>query len=127
MQIALLMCAVLLQIMLTGNPPSVQDALNGVIIMAPILFLFLATLGRGMGFGDVKLAFTMGYLLGWKGGVIALYIAFVSGAAVGIVLLLLKRRGMKSKIAFGPFLVIGLVISLLFQTQILSMLSRFIF
>jgi len=87
---------------------------SGFIVMAPILLLWLVTKGRGMGFGDVKLAFTMGVLLGIKGGLMALYIAFVTGAVTGVILLIGKKKGLKSKIAFGPFLVIGTVIVLFF-------------
>ena len=125
MQILLLVFSVILSVG-TGRDLSLLNILvSGAIIMSPILFLFLITLGRGMGFGDVKFAFTMGVLLGTVGGIIALYIAFVTGAVVGVFLMLMKKRGMKSKIAFGPFLVIGLVTVLLFQEQLLMLVHRF--
>lgn len=94
------------------------------VIMAPILFLHVITRGRGMGFGDVKFAFIMGFLLGIKGGVLALYIAFILGAVVGVALLVLKKTGLKSKIAFGPFLVIGVVVTLFAKDILLSTVFR---
>jgi leader peptidase (prepilin peptidase) / N-methyltransferase len=99
------------------------DLLAGVIIMSPILILFLITRGKGMGFGDVKLAFLIGFLLGLKGGFWALYIAFIVGALVGAVLLIIGKKKMKSKIAFGPYLLLGMV-TLLFFPQPFFDLSR---
>lgn len=58
-----------------------------------------------MGFGDVKLAFLMGLLLGYPKIIIALYLAFLTGALVGVILILVKKAEMRSQIAFGPFLV----------------------
>jgi len=58
-----------------------------------------------MGLGDVKLAFLMGLLLGYPKIIIALYLAFLTGALVGVILILVKKAERKSQIAFGPFLV----------------------
>lgn len=89
-----------------------------LVLMLPILFLFLITKGRGMGFGDVKFAFTMGLLLGIRSGILAMYAGFISGAIVGIVLIIFGKKGLKSKIAFGPFLVAGVIILLFLNVQI---------
>lgn len=71
------------------------------------LFIFLVSRGSAMGFGDVKLAFLMGLFLGWPNILVALFTAFLSGAIVGIILILLKKKGMKSEVPFGPFLISG--------------------
>jgi len=57
-----------------------------------------------MGLGDVKLAFLMGLLLGYPKIIVALYLAFLTGALVGVILMTVKKAKMKSQIAFGPFL-----------------------
>jgi len=93
----------------------------GFVVMTPILLLFLVTRGRGMGFGDVKLSFIIGYTVGIIAGFFALYVSFITGAIVGVALLMSKKTKLKSTIAFGPFLVIGLVIALLWG----SLLYRF--
>ncbi len=103
-----------------------SDALSGFLVMLPILFLFLITRGRGMGFGDVKYAFSMGILLGIKGGYVGMYLGFVIGAFFGLGLILSKRKKLKSRIAFGPFLVLGTVLVLLYQ-DILFMWVRKIY
>ncbi|MDD2753098.1 MAG: prepilin peptidase [Candidatus Portnoybacteria bacterium] len=93
--------------------------LSAIAAAAFFLFLALATRGRGMGMGDVKLTFFMGLVLGWPGILFALFSAFFSGAAAGLVLIALKRKTMKSQIPFGPFLVFG-TLAALFWGQFLS-------
>ncbi len=95
-----------------------------IVVMAPILFLHYVTRGKGMGFGDVKLAFVIGFLLGLQAGIIALYFAFIFGAVYGLVMLFMHRRGLKSKIAFGPFIVTGTFIMLFWGDKILAVLKR---
>lgn len=83
--------------------------LAGLTLMLTIHFIHFVTKGKGMGFGDVKFAAAMGFLLGLSGGFLAIYIAFVSGGIVGLALLLLRKKGLKSKLPFGPFLVLGTI------------------
>jgi len=68
-------------------------------------FLFLLTKGKGMGFGDVKLAFLIGFLLSFPFLLWGFFLAFLTGAFLGVILILLGRGRLKSQIAFGPFLV----------------------
>lgn len=98
--------------------------LASITVMLPILIIYLITWGCSMGFGDVKLAFIMGILLGIKGGLIALYLAFVTGGVVGLILIFLKRKKLKSKIAFGPFLVIGTVVVLFWGEKIIEVINK---
>ena len=67
--------------------------------------LWLVTRGRGMGLGDVKLALALGFLSGWPMIVDTLLGAFISGAIVGIILLSCGTKTLKSRLAFGPFLI----------------------
>lgn len=97
---------------------------EGALIMTPILFLYLITKGKGMGFGDVKLAFGIGILLGTYKGALALYIAFLTGAVVGVCLLATTKSKMKSKIAFGPFLVVGIVALFFFEKQVFFVVDK---
>ncbi len=100
-----------------------QWLIDGLLVMFPILFLFLITKGNGMGFGDVKLAFIIGFLLGFKGGLVALYLAFIIGAIGGIILIISKKKGLKSRIAFGPFMVTGLITVMLGGAQIFEIIK----
>ena len=65
---------------------------------------------EGMGFGDVKLMASLGLLFGVKTILVITLLAFLIGAIVGIVLLLLKRKNKESYIPFGPFIVIATII-----------------
>lgn len=98
--------------------------LYGLSVMVPLLLVFLITKGRGMGFGDVKLAFVMGLILGLLPGFLALYIGFVIGGIVGGILLLTKKGKRKTKIAFGPFLILGLYLMMFFESEIVLFVSK---
>jgi leader peptidase (prepilin peptidase) / N-methyltransferase len=65
----------------------------------------------GMGFGDVKLALCMGVYLG-AAVVPALFVGFVAGAVIGIVILALRKGDGATAIPFGPFLAAGAVVAL---------------
>ncbi|MDD4661831.1 MAG: prepilin peptidase [Candidatus Pacebacteria bacterium] len=89
------------------------------VITAFAVFLFFFALyffseGKAMGFGDVKLVVFLGLLLGFPNILPALFIAFALGAIIGLLMMAFKKRGMKSEIPFGPFLVFGTFVSLFF-------------
>lgn len=85
------------------------------------VFFFLiwfVTKGKGMGFGDVKLAFPLGLLLGWPQVLVWIFASFLIGAVVGIALLLFHKAKMKTAVPFGPFLVAGTLVSLIWGDQL---------
>jgi len=92
-----------------------------------LFFIYLITKGKGMGFGDVKLAFLMGLVLGFPKIIIAFYLAFLTGAFVGIILILVKKAKFGQKIAFGPFLVLAIIINYLWGENIVRLITKFIF
>lgn len=76
--------------------------------------LFFFTKGKGMGFGDVKLAFLIGFLLGPLQSIFALYVAFLTGAVVSLILVLgRKKKFHGGTIPFGPFMILGVIISVI--------------
>ena len=88
---------------------------------AGAFFLLIAIVSRGgMGGGDIKLAAMMGAFLGWPQIAVALLFAFTLGAAVGLFLIVLKRRSRKDPIPFGPALAAGGVIALLWGHAIVN-------
>ena len=98
--------------------------ISGFILALPIWLIYFFSKERSMGLGDVYLSAIMGFLLGWKTGFMALYIAFVTGAIFGLILIVLKRKKLKSRIPFGPFLVIGTVVMLFWGEKILKIIQR---
>ncbi len=95
--------------------------LSGMGAGAFFLLLWLVTKGRGIGFGDVKLAFILGFLLGYPSIIISLYIAFLTGAIAGVILILSRKARMKTRIAFGPFLISGAFATWLWGETLWSM------
>lgn len=77
-----------------------------------LLGLHLITGGRGMGLGDVKLAIPAGVILGWPSSLVWLFLSFIIGALVGVILIGLGKTEFGKKIAFGPFLITAFFISL---------------
>lgn len=86
------------------------------------LLIFLVTRGRGIGFGDVKLSFLLGLFLGFPKIIVALYLAFLTGALISAILVLWgKKRFFGGTVPFGPFLVLGTLISFFWGEVILRM------
>jgi prepilin signal peptidase PulO-like enzyme (type II secretory pathway) len=79
------------------------------------LFLFILALiwPGGMGGGDIKLALFMGGVLGFM-VIAAMFLAFLFGAAVGLILIATKVKTRKDHIPFGPYLALGSVIAILY-------------
>ena len=69
--------------------------------------------------GDVKMALLMGFVLG-PSVVVAIFVAFLAGAAISIVLLALKLKTRKDKIPFGPYLALGSALALLWGGPLLD-------
>lgn len=96
--------------------------------VAALLFWCLWSFSRGkaLGFGDVKLVFLFGLGLAWWKMIIGLYIAFLTGAVVGVILIIIKRKSLKSPVPFGPFLLFGFWTAALFSEKILLIFQRYL-
>jgi len=90
------------------------------------LALHFLTRRRGIGMGDVKLSFLMGLVLGYPQVLVALYLAFLTGAATGVILILTGRKRFGQHIPFGPFLATATVTALFWGEPALKwFLARF--
>lgn len=116
---AYLVSAVLLTAaaLVAGEPERLFGALvGGGGLFALYLTLALIRPG-GMGLGDVKLAGVLGLYLGWLGwGELAVgaFAAFLLGGLFGAMLLAVRRAGRKSSIPFGPWMLAGAWVGILF-------------
>ncbi|HEY3248941.1 MAG TPA: prepilin peptidase [bacterium] len=80
---------------------------------AGAFFFAVAVVSRGgMGGGDVKLAAMLGVFLGWPDAAVAILLAFIGGAAVGVGLIAARLRTRKDAIPFGPALAAGAIVAL---------------
>jgi leader peptidase (prepilin peptidase)/N-methyltransferase len=99
-----------------------RGLLGGVIAFAAFFVLHLVS-PRSMGFGDVKLSFTLGLALGcigWGELVLGLFLGFLYGAVIGIFLIATRLRSKSQAVPFGPFLAAGAITALLVGTPILD-------
>jgi leader peptidase (prepilin peptidase)/N-methyltransferase len=93
-----------------------RAALAGVAAFA-VFYAIWFVAPKGMGFGDVRLSFLLGFSLGWLGWgemVGGLFTGFLYGAVIGVLLIALKVRERKQRIPFGPFLAAGAMTFVLF-------------
>lgn len=100
-----------------------QALVDGVLVGLPFFLLWAFSKGKLMGFGDVKLALGIGWLLGLSGGYAAVIFSFWIGAIFGLFLIALtSKHSMKSQIPFGPFLIAATLIVVLWGDAIRSFL-----
>ncbi|MDR3598295.1 prepilin peptidase [Clostridium sp.] len=91
--------------------------LGGLVGFAIIGLIVFFT--KGMGEGDIEIAAVCGLFLGVKGILLGLFLAIIIGGLAGVIILCLKLKKAKEKIAFGPFIALGSLISMLLENEIL--------
>lgn len=104
-----------------GNSHALIRAGVGALLLGGFYFVVWFAYPAGMGFGDVKLAPTLGACLGWLGyGVVAVggFLGFLFGAVVGLGVIGLTAGGRKTKIPFGPFMIAGALTAVFFGQQL---------
>lgn len=102
---------------------SLLRAVLGGLVMFALYFGLYFVYPAGMGFGDVKLSGVLGMYLGWLGwGVLALgtFLGFFLGGLFGIALIIAKRGGRKTKVPFGPFMLLGVLGAVLGGEQLVD-------
>lgn len=82
--------------------------------------------GKWMGFGDVKFSIFLGLALGWTGILVGLFLAFMIGAVVGVLLLIAGTKSMQSRLPFGTFLTLGALLALFYGPQLANWYGRLI-
>ena len=95
-----------------------ENLLSGAL--GAIVIGTIVVVTGGMGEGDIEIALIIGLFLGIKGIILTLFIAFILGGIIASLILILKIKGRKAEIAFGPYLAMGAIISLLYGTDIIN-------
>ncbi len=97
------------------------DAGLGFAIGGGIFYLlFLASGGKWIGGGDVKLGAFFGLLLGPWGAFITIFVASLIGSVVSLTLMGLKILKRKQPVPFGPFLITGIIVTALIGEYIID-------
>lgn len=100
----------------SSEPEQMYDALLGMVVFGGFFFLIAFLFPAGMGGGDVKLAFVLGTFLGYTAGVgvvlMGMFLAFLLGGVVGLLIMALKGGDRKTMVPFGPFLALGTAIAI---------------
>ena len=101
--------------------------LAAFIAFSFFLFIYLISKGQWMGFGDVKLSILLGLILGFPNILVGLFLSFFFGAIIGIGLIYLNKKGLKSEIPFAPFLIMGTFVAMFFGDRIIQCYFGFVF
>jgi prepilin signal peptidase PulO-like enzyme (type II secretory pathway) len=103
--------------------PGYWALIAGPLLALPFAFLWLVSGGRWMGFGDAKLMLGIGWILGISAGINALILAFWIAAVVSVIWLFMTYKKFKSKteVPFGPYLILGMYLVLLFRIEVIDM------
>jgi leader peptidase (prepilin peptidase)/N-methyltransferase len=108
----------------TGDWSALVRAAIGGVALYGFYFALMFVYPKGMGFGDVKLAGILGLALGWLGWgqlVVGAFLGFLLGGLVGGGLMAVKLATRKSRIPFGPFMIAGAYVAILFGAHITQM------
>jgi leader peptidase (prepilin peptidase) / N-methyltransferase len=103
---------------------AVIGAVAGYLCLWLVYWIFKLITGKeGMGYGDFKLLAALGAWLGWKMLLPIILMSSLVGAAVGIALIVLARRGREIPIPFGPYLAAAGFLTLLYGDRVAALIG----
>ncbi len=112
---------------LVFNWHSVPNLFIGAAIGGGFFILqYLLSKGRWIGGGDIRLGILMGVILGPRLVVLAIFLAYMIGAVVSLILILLKRKKISDSTSFGTYLTLATVVVMLWGKDILSWYLSFL-
>lgn len=113
----------------TGNWKVVLSAAFGALVVGGIFYLlFQVSQGTWIGGGDVKLGIVLGILAGGLlEGFLLLFAASITALVSTLPSIVRGKAGRKSHVPFGPFLILGLIIVVLFGHRIIDWYSELIY
>lgn len=101
-----------------GSSGFSEGILTGLALASFFCIIFIVSQGEWMGFGDVKLAGFIGFVLGFPLAVWSILAAVWVGALWGITLLVLQRASLKTPLPFGTFMSATAVLLIIFQKYV---------
>jgi len=105
---------VIIYMTLLSRDSFVNNLISGLVAASFFAIIYLISRGEWLGFGDVKLAFLIGFVLGYPLALLSIIGAVWAGALWGLVLILMGRANSKTALPFGSFLGSSTVLFLVF-------------
>jgi len=113
---------------ISGTWTSIVGSVIGAAVISGFFYLlFIASSGKWIGFGDVKLGIVLGLLAGGAlKALLLLFIASAAGLLVALPLVIAGKANRKSHLPFGPLLILGMIVVTLWGTQIIGGYTRLV-
>lgn len=106
---------------------TIKEALIGMVAISLPMFILVLIIPEAFGIGDIKLFAFAGLMLGWKNILLTFFISLIA-ATLFIIYKKLKYKTLEDQhIPFGPSITIGIFLSMLFGSQIISWYLSFFF
>lgn len=102
----------------------IAGAVGSLVYGGFFYVLYQLSNGRWIGGGDVRLGFVLGLILGWQKSIVSLSLAAYSASFVILILVIMKKYHRKMKLPFGPFLIFGSIVALLWGQVIINSYLR---
>ena len=103
------------------NGADLMPYIRGAIGLAlPFFLISFFSKEKYMGYGDSELSLLLGFMVGYPMVYVNFFAAIFTGAIISIILMLFRGQNLKSEIPFGPFLILGTIITLLYGEALLN-------
>lgn len=100
------------------------DFLSAFLAAAAFFAIVYLSKEKALGGGDVKLIFLLSLIVGWPILLLNLFLAFLTGGIVAVMLILLGKKRFGQSLPLGPFLNLGTFISIFYGQQLLDIYLR---
>lgn len=104
---------------------NIIDSIGGLLLAGGFFLLIVIFSNGGMGGGDVTLIASLGFLVGIKNILLTIFLSFILGGIISVFLLATKIKTRKDPIPFGPFIVLGYMISVMCGEELINWYLRF--
>ncbi|MFA6522192.1 MAG: prepilin peptidase [Patescibacteria group bacterium] len=105
----------------------VVSLVTGILVIGAFFgFQYWLSHGKWMGAGDMRIGMLAGALLGIEAGLISVFFAYLLASIVGMALVLLRHRSVRSYVPFGAFLAVGILFGMLFGESIWNWYSGYL-
>jgi leader peptidase (prepilin peptidase) / N-methyltransferase len=100
-------------------PITPLDSLLGLTLGGTMFYVIALVWRGGMGGGDIKLIAMIGSFLGLQGAIFTMFSSALLGSVIGVILILLRKKGRKDTVPFGPFLAVGAIIYIFYGDELI--------